>query len=127
AIVAGSARTRRPIPSQPTKGACMSAPGRAGGVYRFEDIGRWIDVGRIGEEKEVMGMLVHNGRLLAGTLPLADVYQYEGEDRWKKLTRLDQTPDVKYRRAWTAAEYQGRVFFSTLPSGRVFAFEAGKN
>lgn len=99
----------------------------SGRVYRFEDVGRWTDVGRLGEEKEVMGMLVHNGRLLAGTLPLADVYQYEGPDRWKKLARLDQTPAVKYRRAWTAAEYQGRVFFSTLPSGRVFAFEAGKS
>jgi len=99
----------------------------SGRVYRFEQVGRWTDVGRLGDEKEVMGMIVHNGRLLAGTLPLADVYQYEGLDRWTKLARLDATPNVKYRRAWTAAEYQGRVFFSTLPSGRVFSFEAGKS
>jgi hypothetical protein len=99
----------------------------SGRVYRFEEVGRWTDVGRLGEEKEVMGMLVHNGRLLAGTLPLAEVYQYEGSERWKKLTRLDLTPDVKFRRAWTAAEFQGQVFFSTLPSGKVFAFEAGKS
>ena len=26
-----------------------------------------------------MGMVVHNGRLLAGTLPLAEVYHYEGQ------------------------------------------------
>ena len=33
----------------------------------------------------------------------------------------------KYRRAWTTAEFQGRAYFSTLPSGHVFAFEAGRN
>ncbi len=98
----------------------------SGRVYRQDDAGRWTDAGRLGEEKEVMGLVVHNGRLLAGTLPLAGVYQYEGAERWKLLARLDETPGVKYRRAWTAAEYQGRVYFSTLPSGRVFAFEAGK-
>jgi len=38
---------------------------------------------------------------------------------------LDTTPDVKYRRAWTMAEHQGRLFCSTLPSGRVYAFQAG--
>jgi hypothetical protein len=96
-------------------------------VYRFEDVGRWADIGRLGQEKEVMGMLVHNGRLLAGTLPLAEVYQYEGKARWTRLARLDATPGVMYRRAWAAAEFQGRVYFSTLPSGRVFAFEAGKS
>jgi hypothetical protein len=33
---------------------------------------------------------------------------------------------VRYRRAWTMAEYQGRLFTSMLPSGHVFAWEAGK-
>lgn len=96
-----------------------------GRVYRFEDVDRWTDVGRLGDEKEVMGMIVHNGRLLAGTLPLAEIYQYEGNDRWTKMTRLDHTPDVTYRRAWTAAEHQGRVYFSTLPSGTIHSFAAG--
>ncbi len=100
---------------------------RSGRVYRFEDLGKWTDVGRLGEELEVMGMLVHNGRLIAGTLPLAEVYSYEGSDRWERLARLDHTPDVKYRRAWSMAEYQGQVFCSTLPSGRVFACEIGKS
>ena len=99
----------------------------SGRVYRFEELGRWTDVGRLGEEKEVMGMLVHNGRLLAGTLPLAEVYQYESADRWKKLARLDLTPDVTYRRAWTAAEHHGRVYFATLPSGHIYSFAAGKS
>jgi len=70
-------------------------------------------------------MLVHNGRFLAGTLPLAEVYEYEGGTTWKRLARLDPTPDVKYRRAWTMAEYDGRVFVSTLPSGVIHSFAAG--
>lgn len=97
----------------------------SGRVYRFEEIDRWTDMGRLGEELEVMGMLVHNGRLLAGTLPLAEVYEQEGDGVWRKLARLDPTPDVKYRRAWTAAEFQGRLYFSTLPSGKIFSYQAG--
>jgi hypothetical protein len=99
----------------------------SGRVYRWDETTKdWTDVGRLGEEREVMGMLVHNGRLLAGTLPLAEVYSYEDGDTWKRLTRLDDTPDVTYRRAWTMAEHDGEVFCSTLPSGRVFAFSAGR-
>ena len=119
--------TRRPIRSPCTTADCSSAPGARGRVYRFEDVNRWTDVGRLGEELEVMGMLVHNGRLMAGTLPLAEVYAYEGDTHWRRLARLDHTPDVTYRRAWTMAEFQGRLFASTLPSGRVYAFEAGKS
>lgn len=98
---------------------------RSGRVYRFEDVNRWTDMGRLGEELEVMGMLVHNGRLLAGTLPLAEVYCHEGDGVWRKLAQLDNTPEVTYRRAWTAAEFQGRLFFSTLPSGKIFSYQAG--
>lgn len=98
---------------------------RSGKVYRFEDAGRWTDVGRLGEELEVMGMLVHNGRLTAGTLPLAEVYEYDGNIKWRKMTRLDHTPDVQYRRAWTMAEFEGRVYCSTLPSGHIYSYQAG--
>jgi hypothetical protein len=98
----------------------------SGRVYRFDGIDKWTDLGRLGEELEVMGMMVHNGRLIAGTLPLAEVYSYEGGATWKKLTRLDRTPDVRYRRVWTMAEHDGQVFCSTLPSGKIFAFSAGQ-
>lgn len=98
----------------------------SGHVHRFCDLGEWSDLGRLGEELEVMGMVVHNGRLLAGTLPLAEVYSYEGSAGWRRLARLDHTPDVKYRRAWTIAEHGGELFCSTLPSGKVFAFSAGR-
>lgn len=97
----------------------------SGKVFRFEDVNRWTDVGRLGEELEVMGMSVHNGRLIAGTLPLAEVYAYDGAQSWQRLTQLDATPDVKYRRAWTMAEHDGEVYCSTLPSGKVFAYSQG--
>jgi hypothetical protein len=99
----------------------------SGRVYRFEDANRWTDLGRLGNELEVMGMVVHNGRLLAGTLPLAEVYQYDGESKWIRLMQLDTTPNVRYRRAWTVAEFRGEVFYSTLPSGRIYSFAAGRS
>jgi len=64
---------------------------------------------------------------VAGSLPLAEAYEYDGAAAWRRLQQLDATPDVKYRRAWTMAEHAGRVYCSTLPSGRVYAWEAGKS
>lgn len=98
-----------------------------GRVYRYGGDNEWKDVGRLGQELEVMGMMVHNGKLYAGSLPLAEVYRFDGPENWTKLARLDSTPDVRYRRAWTMAEFQGRLFCGTLPSGRVWSFEAGRN
>ncbi|MEX2170784.1 MAG: LamG domain-containing protein [Pirellulales bacterium] len=98
----------------------------SGRVYRLEEANQWFDVGRLGGELEVMGMLVHNGRLIAGTLPLAEVYQLDGPSGWKKLTRLDHTPDVRYRRAWCMAEHDGQIFCSTLPSGKIYSWRAGR-
>lgn len=96
----------------------------SGKVFRLGG-DRWEDLGRLGTELEVMGMLVHNGQLYAGTLPLAEVYRYDGGRTWTKTAQLDKTPDVKYRRAWTMAQYRGKLFCSTLPSGRVHSLEAG--
>lgn len=99
----------------------------SGRVYRLEGENRWVDVGRLGEELEVMGMMVHNGRLLAGTLPKAEVHAFDGKSSWQRLVQLDATPEVRYRRAWTMAEADGRLYCSTLPSGKIFAYEAGRN
>ena len=98
----------------------------SGKVYRLKDDEQWEDLGRLGAELEVMGMLVHNGQLYAGTLPLAEVYRYEGGPMWAKIAQLDRTPDVRYRRAWTMAQYKGRLFISTLPSGRIHSMEVGQ-
>lgn len=108
------------------EGALHVATWRSGRVFRFEDVGRWTDIGRLGEELEVMGMMVHNGRFIAGTLPLAQVHAYDGDGRWTLWQRLDHTPDVQYRRAWTMAEHAGEVFCSTLPSGKIWAARHGR-
>lgn len=97
----------------------------SGRVYRLTEDEQWEDLGRLGEEKEVMAMAVHNGKLYGGTLPLAEVYRYDGGTTWTRLQQIDATPDVLYRRAWSMAQFVGRLFWSTLPSGKIFSMEAG--
>lgn len=99
---------------------------RSGRVFRFEDVDRWTDIGRLGDELEVMGMMVHNGRFIGGTLPLGEVHAYDGDGKWSLWQRLDFTPGVEYRRAWTMAEHSGEVFCSTLPSGKIWAARQGQ-
>ena len=105
-----------------------------GRVFRYDGGETWTDCGRLGEEQEVMGMAAYNGKLYAGTLPLAEVYRYDpegaaaggsGGSPWTRVGRLDRTPDVRYRRVWSMAQYGGRLFAGTLPSGRVAALRAG--
>lgn len=98
----------------------------SGRVFVYEGIDQWRDAGRLGEELEVMGLIVYNGQLLAGTLPLAEAYIYEGDTTWRRMDQLDTTEDVKYRRAWTMAEHAGKAYCSTLPSGHIYSYEAGK-
>jgi len=98
-----------------------------GTVYRDDGNKKWTSVGQLGNEEEVMGMLVYNGKMYAGTLPLAEVYRYDGGSNWTLLDRLDHTPDVRYRRAWSLAVFNGKLFVGTLPSGHVYSIEAGKS
>lgn len=98
-----------------------------GKVYRLDEPAAWVDCGRLGEELEVMGMAVHGGSLFGGTLPTATVYRYLGGTRWASAGGTDPTPGVKYRRAWSFAEFGGRLYCGTLPSGRVFSTELGAN
>jgi hypothetical protein len=96
-------------------------------VHRYASGTHWVDTGRLGDELESMPLLVYNGKLYAGTLPLAEIYRFDGMTQWTRLGAVDQTPDVRYRRAWSMAVYQGRLFVGTLPSGRVLSIEAGRN
>ena len=96
----------------------------SGRVYRLEQ-NAWKDTGRLGQELEVMAMLPYNGSLYAGSLPLAEVYRFDGDDKWTRLKQLDETPDVKYRRVWTMAAYRGKLFCTTLPSGKIWSMSTG--
>lgn len=106
------------------QGQLQVATWRTGKVFAWDN-SAWRDRGRLGEELEVMGMLVHNGSFYAGTLPLAQIYRYEGNEKWKLLKQLDTTPDVKYRRVWTMAQHQGKLFATTLPSAHVWSLQTG--
>ena len=103
-----------------------SANGPHAKVLRWAGGTNWISTGRLGEEKETMPLLVYNGKMYGGTLPLAEVYRYDNPD-WTKVGRVDFTPDVRYRRAWTMAVFQGRLFVGTLPSGHIKSIEFGRN
>ncbi|MGE0755370.1 MAG: LamG-like jellyroll fold domain-containing protein [Pirellulaceae bacterium] len=96
-------------------------------VFRYGGGTQWTDVGKLGQELEAMPLLVYNGKLYGGTLPQAEVYRFDGDHQWSRVGRVDHTPDVKYRRAWSMAVFQGRLFVGTLPSGRVRSIEAGRN
>ena len=98
----------------------------AGKVYRLDAGNRWTDAGRLGSEQEVMAMLIHNSVFYAGTLPRGEVYRFAGGTDWQLLKQLDDTPDVRFRRVWTMATYQGRLFATTLPSGHVWSMSAGR-
>jgi hypothetical protein len=109
------------------EGRLYAGAWRTGKVFCYRADADWEDMGRLGEELEVMGMLVHNGKLYAGTLPHAEVYRFDSQGSWTQVGRLDHTPDAVYRRAWTMAEFQGRLFCGTLPSGRVLSIAAGRS
>lgn len=96
-------------------------------VFRYLGETNWEDTGKLGAELEAMPLLVYNGKMYGGTLPLAEIYRYDGPMNWSKVGRVDQTPDVKYRRAWSMAVCQGRLFVGALPSGRVLSIETGRN
>ncbi|MHB0998102.1 MAG: LamG domain-containing protein [Armatimonadota bacterium] len=98
-----------------------------GTVYRYDDGDVWADCGRLGEESEVMGMLVYNGKLYGGTLPSANVYRFDGDRTWTQIGQQLDTSLGIYRRAWSTAIHDGKLFFGTLPSGHIFSIEAGKN
>lgn len=95
-------------------------------VLRYGGGNNWLPAGRLGDEKESMPLMVYNGKMYGGTLPMAEVYRYDAPN-WAKIARLDQTPNVRYRRVWSMAVYRGRLFAGTLPSGHVHSVEIGHN
>lgn len=98
-----------------------------GTVYGLDDAtSRFVSLGRLGQENEVMGMMVYNGALYAGTLPSAHVFRFlPGQGIWKQVGTLDFAT-VGRRRAWGMAIYRGKLICSTLPTGRVLGMELGQ-
>ncbi len=96
-----------------------------GTVFRYEDSGDWTNCGRLGKEEEIQALLEFNGQLFAGSLPTAKVCRYSGGTTWAYTGHLD-TGGGLYRRAWTLAAYDGKLFCGTMPSGLVWSLEVGK-
>jgi outer membrane protein assembly factor BamB len=90
---------------------------------------------------EINALAVHNGKLYAGTLPVAGVWRYEGGAKWTLLRRfLDRDPadGKEWTRLTSLTTYDGKLFASVgcasssiwdAPRdvrGGVFCVEAGK-
>ena len=97
-----------------------------GEVYCYAGDRAWAPVGsgRVGYEREIMGMALYNGKVYVGALPMGNMWRMDGQ-RFTFVGNLDASP-VQLRRVWSMAVYGGRLFAGTLPSGRVRAIEAGK-
>ena len=93
-------------------------------VFRLDGDNAWQCVGRVGAEREVMGMINYNGKVYLGSLPMANVWRMDDDD-FAFLGTIDHA-SAAMRRAWSFAVYQGRLFAGTLPSGNVCSLEAGK-
>ncbi len=99
-------------------------------VFRATDLdatgdASWEPIGRLGEETEIMNLQTYNGMLYAGTLPHAQVYRYDRDGDWALLGTLDETPDVRYRRAASMVVFRGELFVGTLPSAHVHSLRTG--
>jgi hypothetical protein len=99
-------------------------------VFRADDLdaageARWVSVGRLGDDTEVMNLQAYNGMLYGGTLPGARLYRYDGDEQWRVVATVDDTPDVLYRRAASLVLFGGELFVGTLPSAHVHSMQAG--
>lgn len=106
-------------------GELLAGTWKGAKVFAIEAPHRYRDLGLLGREEEVMGMAVYNGKLYAGTLPLAQIYRYEGGTEWTLVDRLEHT-DTEYRRAWSMGIHGERLFCGVVPSGRIYAMTAGR-
>lgn len=114
--------------------------------------GKWVDVGRLGDATEVVGLTVYNGSMYAGTIPRAEVFRFDGPNRWTSVRRLFNPPGFEpvpvsaggpgvedWSRASSLAVFRGKLFVSTATCyrtmlssprpdeirGKVYSFSAG--
>jgi hypothetical protein len=114
--------------------------------------GQWVDLGRLGDATEVVGLTVYNGCFYAGTIPRAELFRFDRPERWTSIRRLFDPPGFEpvpvggggpgvadWSRASSLAVFQGKLFVSTAtcyrtnissplpdePRGKVFAFSTG--
>ncbi|MGE0760834.1 MAG: LamG domain-containing protein [Pirellulaceae bacterium] len=113
---------------------------------------KWVDLGRLGDATETVGLTVYNGSLYAGTIPRAELFRFDGPHQWTSIRRLFDPPGFKpvpvgesgpgvadWSRASSFAVFRGKLFVSTAtcyrtnipsplpgePRGNVFALTVG--
>jgi hypothetical protein len=113
---------------------------------------KWVDLGRLGDATEVIGLTEYNGSLFAGTIPRAELFRLDGPNGWSSVRRLFDPPGfepvpvgsgAKEVQDWTRASsltmYHGKLFVSTATCyrtlidppqdggmrGKVFSFQTG--
>lgn len=106
------------------KGEILAGTWKVAKVFAVEGPHRFRDLGTMGNELEVMPMALFNGKLYAGTLPLAQIYRFEDEEGWQLIDRLDHT-HTQYRRIYAMAVSQGWLYCGAVPSGHIFRMRAG--
>jgi hypothetical protein len=87
---------------------------------------KWVDLGRLGDATEVIGLTVFNGSLYAGSIPRAEVFRFDGPEQWFSVRRLFDPPayqpvpvgsGAKQVQDWSRASsmtvFQGKLFVST--------------
>ena len=104
-----------------------------GKVVQWHD-DTWIDRGRLADATEVVGLTDYNGSFYAGTIPRAEVFRYDGPNRWTSLRRLFDPPNydaVKDVEDWTRAlsmtVYRGKMFVSTADCYRAMLSQPREN
>lgn len=87
---------------------------------------KWIDVGRLGDATEIVGLTVYNGSFYGGSIPRAEVFRFDGPQQWTSIGRLFDPPGFElvpvgsyaegiqdWTRASSLTVYQGKLFSST--------------
>ena len=87
---------------------------------------KWVDVGRLGDATEIVGLTVYNGSLYGGSIPRAEVFRFDGPNKWTSMGRLFDPPNFElvpvgsyakgiqdWTRASSLAVYDGKLFCST--------------
>lgn len=97
-----------------------------GYVLRYAGGECWDITGRLGlppSERtpinEINGLIHHNGKLYAGVIPLSELYRFEEDGRWDRLSQLGRRSDFAegnyetWTRLTALASFQGRLFAGT--------------
>lgn len=98
-------------------GSTFIGTGNDGKIYRLsgDDLSEFAETGQL----VVTALSFGGGRLYAGTLPEARIYQVDGQGQTQDLARPDGAEHV-----WDLAYHDGTLFAATGPEGKVFAIDA---